>query len=248
MKKLDLQRFAKLLAVPGVLSILLLGLLIPATAFAAPVTSPKCGTNLQCVITFGDQAIASRQTALNTLTTKITTDLNDHKITSGQASPLQADVATNRSGLTSLKTTLDAEKTIVAARANVLSIYTQFRIYAVVLPRDYRTLEYNIEANVQAKMQAASPEIQAAIPSAPASKKVQLNALFSDYQTQVANAATEISPLPNDFTQMTPTSFNLTRPSYQATRLSVDKAEHTANLDLQKAAKDLRQMVKLLGL
>src|SRR5579859_4043741 len=82
----------------------LLALSIPATAFAAtPATTPKCSaSDTHCWITLGDQLIANRQTALNTLSGKVTERLNDKLITSDQANALQSDISTNASGLTAL--------------------------------------------------------------------------------------------------------------------------------------------------
>jgi septal ring factor EnvC (AmiA/AmiB activator) len=250
MNKINLRRLAKRLGFLGAFGTMaiVLSALLPATAFAVTTqSSTKCGTNVQCIITAGNQLITNRQNALKTLQAKITSAANAQKITSAQASTLQTDVTTNQNGLNSLKTRLDAETSAQAARTDVSNIYKQFRIYAVVLPRDYRTIEYDIELNVQTKMHAAIPAIQKALTAAPSGQQSRLNALFSDYQQQVTAAGTELGPLPNDFTAMTPSNFNQNRSSYQATRLAVAKAERTARLDLHKAAKDLQQMVKIIG-
>jgi len=250
MKKLHVRLFAKRFATLGVMGLMAVAALIPATTFAATTApSTKCSTgDGKCVIAAGDKLIADRLTALGTLNAKVSSDVSSLKITSAQAGPLQSDVSTNESGLNALKTKLDAETTAAAARKDVAAIYAQFRIYAVVLPRDYRTIEYDVELNTQVKLQAAIPAIQVAIKAAPASKQAQLNTLFSDYQKQVSDAAAQLGPLPNDFLAMTPTAFNQARTSYEATRKAVDTAEKAVRTDLHQAAKDLNQMATIAGI
>src|SRR5713226_4579065 len=159
-----LRRMPKRFAAIGILSLLALGAFIPATALAAGPTSQKCAaTGTHCWITLGDQLIAERQTSLTNLGSKITRRLNDQLITSDQASVLQADVSTNASGLAALQTKLNAETNAPAARQDVVNIFLQFRIYAVVLPRDYRRLYLDIAVNVDAKLRGLSEKLKQAI-------------------------------------------------------------------------------------
>jgi hypothetical protein len=248
MKKFDLRSFSKRFATLGVMGVMAVGALVPAAAFAAPVASTKCGaTDTACVITAGDKLISDRQTALTKLNTTISTDLTAKKINSDQANALHADVATNQTGLTNLKTKLDAETTAKAAREDVASIFTQLRIFAVVLPRDYRHLQLNIEQNVKALMQNVAPGIQDAISKAPADKQAQLKELFKDYQQQVAAAESQVDIAQNAFPAMTPENFNLNRTTYEQTRKSVVDAVKDARTDLHKAADDLQKMTHILG-
>ncbi|MGH2482780.1 MAG: hypothetical protein ACRDHW_24285 [Ktedonobacteraceae bacterium] len=246
MKKFNLRTFSKHLAALGVMGIMAAGALLPATASAAPA---KCGaTDVKCVITAGDTLLTDRQTALTKLKAKISTDLTSKEINGDQASALQSDVATNQTGLTSLKTKLDAETTAKAAREDVGNIFTQFRIFAVVLPRDYRHLQLDIEQNVKALMQNVAPGIQDAISKAPAAKQVKLKALFADYQKEVGAAESSIDTAQRDFPAMTPESFNLNRTTYEQTRKTVVDSVNDARKDLHKAADDLKDMTNILGL
>lgn len=251
MKKITFRRLPQRLALVGIVALVALGALIPATAFAAStqLQRTKCGVNdLKCVITAGDTLIANRLKALDTLNSKIATDLSQHKITSDQASALQSDVSTNKTGLNTLKSKLDAETVTKDARQDVASIFTQFRIYAVVLPRDYRHLEMDIELNAQNVMQKVAPTIKNAISSAPADKQTKLNDLYSDYTKQVAAAQSQIASAQNDFPALTPANFNQNRSSFESTRQALDNALKQARTDLHQAAKDLRQMASILGI
>lgn len=249
MKKFNLRHFSKQLAIAGVIGVMAVAALIPATAFAASNSGTKCAKgDTKCVITAGDTLIANRQTSLNTLNGKISSDLSAHKITQDQASALQADVSTNESGLSSLKTKLDAETSTTAARTDVANIFLQFRIYVVVLPRDYRMIEMDVELNAKGVMQNVAPEIQAAINGAPADKQAQLKQLFSDYQTQVSNAESQIDTAQSDFPGMTPENYNQNKTAYEANHTALDNALKAASKDLHQAAQDLHKMANIMGL
>ncbi len=246
MKKFDLRTFTKRLATFGVMGIMAAGALLPATASAA---STKCGaTDVKCVIGVGDTLLNDRQAALSKLSAKISSDLSSKEINGDQASALQSDVATNQTGLTNLKAKLDAETTAKAAREDVAAIFTQFRIFAVVLPRDYRHLELNIEQNVKALLQNVAPGIQDAISKADAAKRDHLKDLFADYQKAVGAAETSIDTAQNDFPSMTPENFNLNRATYEQTRKAVIESVNDARKNLHKAADDLKDMTSILGI
>ncbi len=249
MRKFQLSQIFTRFAIPGlVVGVMAIGALLPATASAASVQSAKCGTgDGTCVIAVGDKLIADRLKALGTLNTKITDDQSAKKITNDQANALEADVSTNESGLNSLKTKLDAETTAKAARVDVVNIYKQFRIYAVVLPRDSRHLLLDTEINAKDIFVASEPAIQAAITAAPASQQAKLKDLYSDYQKQVSDSEAQIDTATQDIPQMTPSAFNLTHSAYETVRQSLDNATKTASKDLHKAANDLHQMVTIIG-
>jgi hypothetical protein len=248
MKKFNLRSLIKPM-IASALGLLAIGALLPATVFAASSQQTKCGaTDLNCVITAGDTLITNRQNSLNDLKARISADLSANKLTSDQASVLQADVATNQTGLSNLKSKLDAETDIKAARQDVSNIFLQFRIYAVVLPRDYRRIQMDIEINTKNLMQGSASKIKDAISSAPANEQGQLNSLFSDYQKQVAAAESQLDTAQQDFPALTPENFNQNRLSYESTKNALDSALKAARADLRQAAKDLNQMAQILGI
>src|SRR5437763_13586041 len=164
--------------------------LLPVTALAA---TPKCAaTDVKCVIQFGDEQITNRIAALNKLSATITEHHNKQLIDDAHADSLQADVKTNIDGLNALKTTLDARTDAKTARQDVEKIYTQFRIYAVVLRRDYRRLHLAIEITVDNKLSALKAPTERRIDNAPADKKDELNKLFTDYKDQLSDAESNI--------------------------------------------------------
>ena len=241
-----LRRMPKRFLAIGLFS--LLALSIPATAFAAsPTTTPKCSaSDTQCWISLGDQLIAARQTALTDLGNKVTDRLNDKLITSDQANALQSDISTNASGLSALQTKLNAETNAAAARQDVANIFLQFRIYAVVLPRDYRRLYLDIAVNVDGKLRGLSEELKEAIQGAPQSEQGQLNALYNDYLAQLSTAEGQFDTAQSAFPALTPENFNYNRSGYEASLKSVTTALETIHAALKQAGKDAHQIAQIL--
>jgi hypothetical protein len=231
----------------GILSLLALSMFVPSTAFAATTTSQKCAaTDTQCFIAEGNQFIAQRQTALTTLSGKVIARQNDHLITSDQANVLLSDVSTNQSGLAALKSKLDAQPNPQAARQDVVNIFFQFRIFAVVLPRDYRRLYLDIAVNADVKLRNLGPDVQHAINKAPASKQAQLNTLFNDYKTQLPTAESQFDLAQADFPALTPANFNYNRSTYDTTLNNLETVEHTIHTALKQAGSDLHQIAQIL--
>jgi hypothetical protein len=240
-----LRRMPKRFLAIGLLS--LLALSIPATAFAASPTTTKCAaSDTQCWITQGDQLIAARQTSLTNLGNKVMERLNDKLITSDQANALQSDISTNASGLTALQTKLNAEKTAAAARQDVANIFLQFRIYAVVLPRDYRRLYLDVAVNVDAKLRGLSEQLKEAIQGAPSSEQGQLNNLYNDYLHQLSTAESQFDTAQSDFPALTPANFNYNRSSYESSLNSLTTAIKTIHTALKQAGQDAHQIAQIL--
>lgn len=241
-----LPRRATVLCATGALA---LGLLLPLTASATASAAPSTGTcagNLQCVIQFGDSRITDRLSKLATLSGRVTSQFQGGRITSDQNNQLQSDISTNVSDLNTLKSKLDAETAITAARQDVRNIYVVYRIYAIVLPRDYRELASYVEAHVKDRLKNGETTIQNAINGAPANEQAQLNQLFSDYKTQVANAEAQIDAAQQLFPQLTPANFNANPSGVEATKANIRSDEMTAHTDLKQAISDLHQMRQIL--
>jgi len=230
-----------------ILSIVALAILVPSTAFAATNSTHTCAqTDTQCFITAGDQLIVLRQAALTTLSGKVIARENQHLISSDQSNVLQSDISTNQSGLAALKSKLDAETDPKAARQDVENIFFQFRIFAVVLPRDYRRLYLDIAVNVAIKLRSLGPKVQEAISNAPAGEQAQLNTLFNDYKNQLSTAESQFDVAQAAFPALTPANFNYNRSTYQTTLSNLDTAEHTIHTALKQAGSDLHQIAQIL--
>jgi len=243
----QLPRRAAMLGVAGALA---LGVALPITTTAltpvAAASDASCNGNVTCIITFGDQRINDRLTALSTLSGKANDQFHDGHITSDQNTSIQGDVTTNQNNLTALKTKLDAETTATAARADVLSIYVTYRIFAVVLPRDYREIALDIEMHIDHNLRNGESSIQTAINNAPASEQAQLNALFSDYKTQLGNAETQIDAANSQIPALTPQNYNSNKAAVETALQNFKDDENAAHGYIKAAASDLHKIAQIL--
>jgi hypothetical protein len=243
--KVSIKNIVLCFVAMGIVSIALL--FVPTTTFAASRPTDKCAKNdVQCIITFGNQAIASRQSALTILSGKVSKQLSEGNIGSDQSAALQADITTNQNNLTALKTKLDGDTDAQVARQDVKNIYTELRIFAVVLPRDYRKLHIAIESVLEGKLKKLEPQLQQSISKAPANEQAELNTLYNDYQHQLAITETQIDTATALFPTLTPANFNTDHATYTTNLKSVKTAEDTAHAALHQAAKDLHQIARIL--
>lgn len=242
---------ARRLAALGLGLMLATSLLTPGTTLAAPRAS--C-TDVACIINAGNALIAARMTALSTVNTRVAAVLAKGHITSTQAAALQADVTTNQTGLTALKTKLDAETTMQAATQDVKSIFTQFRIYAVVLPRDYHELWLDILMYVDGKLKAVRDKIQSLIQQVDSlyhdgdhdSDKAALHAAFADYNAQLAEAEAQIDAAQGQEATLTVQHFDNDRTVYTTAFTDFRSDIRSAHTDIAKAAGDLHKIAGLL--
>lgn len=231
------------------LGVLSLSMALPTQAFAAAtnVDAQKCGAkDVKCVIAFGDQRITERLTDLSALDTKVQTLQDKKHIGEDEAEAIKNDVSTNKNGLNTLKSKLDAESDAQAARQDIKNIYEQFRIYAVALPRDEHRLHLDVEKTLNDKLTDMKTKIETRIDKAPADKKDQLNSLYSDYKAQLTAAAPLFEASKGIFPSMTPASFNTNRSAYEGQLNTLKSDEKTIHDDLQKAVSDLKQINLLL--
>jgi hypothetical protein len=228
-------------------ALLALAVAAPLTALAAPKAGTTCDPkDIKCVIAFGDQRIQDRLDALTKLNGKVTDALSAKHITSDQANALTSDIATNTTGLQNLKAKLDGESDIAAARGDVKNVYLQFRIYAVVLPRDYHELWLDRLTDADHRLAAVKDKIADAIAKAPSGEQAQLNSLFDDYKTQLAAAEAQMDAAQGELPQFTPENFNTNRQGFETARTNLRNDLKSAHKDLKQAAGDLHQIAQIL--
>ncbi len=233
-------------ALVGSLGLMVAGVLVPLAGFKDANTTLCALTDTQCVVTFGNARIAERETALSTLNNHVSELFSDGRISSADNSALVADISSNESGLTALKGQLDAAPDAKTARADVKLIYTQFRIYAVVLPRDYHEVWLDAITHIDARLKGSETIIQDAINGAPESVQGQAKTLFSDYQSQVSTAEAQTDAAQGIIGQLTPANFNASPTTYASQFGSFKTDIQTAGASTKQAVSDLHQIYLLL--
>ncbi|HLY31602.1 MAG TPA: hypothetical protein VKQ36_11275, partial [Ktedonobacterales bacterium] len=126
------------------------------------------------------------------------------------------------------------------------SIYVTYRIFAVVLPRDYRELALDIMIHIDQNLRSHQNTIQQAISQAPASEQAKLNALFSDFKSQLTNAESQIDAAQSQIPSLTPQNFDSNRTAYNTAFQNYKDDEQNAHTDLKNAINDLHQIAQIL--
>jgi uncharacterized lipoprotein YehR (DUF1307 family) len=165
---------------------------------AADQTTTKSATattnqhqSLQTIISKGDNAISQRLTTLGTLTSKInaTTKLSDDN-----KNILSNEVSTTISGLNELKTKLDADTSVATASTDAASIFTVYRVYALVVPKIGLVSVADNQQVIQGKLSTLATKLQSRITAAGQAGKdvTSLQTELTD-MTSKTNAAQAIS-------------------------------------------------------
>lgn len=235
-----------------------LGRIALAVAFAAALVAPSvvsaapasCGTNVQCIIQFGQARVTERLGALNTLNGKLTT-LNTHGLLPGSDfSTLQGNIQTNESGLNNLAATFTqspCDATAAAERGCVGNVYTQFRIFAVVIPVDYATASVDIISNECQRLTNLNldPMMTAAINASPSSIQGQLTQYKNTYDQSLAACATDSGTAASDLSYFTVQNFDTNKSTYQQNWSAFIATEHQAHKDIHSAAAAFHAFVTL---
>lgn len=195
-------------------------------------------TRLKNIIAKGDQEISRRLTSLASLANKINAAT---KLTSSDKTTLTNEVNDTISGLNALKTKLDSDTTITAARADAQSIYTEYRVYALVAPKVNLIKVADDQQVAEQKLQTLIQKFQTRI-NAAKSKGKEVSALqdtLSNMTSKVTAAQGISSSIENKVIGLQPTDYNSDH-----ALLSGDSAQlKTAHADNMAAFSDAKQIV-----
>jgi uncharacterized protein YlxW (UPF0749 family) len=171
-------------------------------------TSPSAAQqqDLQNIITKGNAEITRRLDSLNSLSSKIS---GTTKLTASDKTYLTNEVATEITGLTSLKTQLDADTTVTTARTDAMSIFSEYRVYALVLPKVWLVKTADDQQVTEAKLSTLATKLQAQITADQTAGKdvsslqttlTAMTTLISSAQTISSGMESSVLPLqPSDY-------------------------------------------------
>lgn len=195
-------------------------------------------TRLQNIISKGDQEITRRLSSLTTLSAKINAAT---RLTASDKTTLTNEVNDTITGLTALKTKLDSETTITAARADAQDIYTEYRVYALVAPKINLIKVADDQQVVEQKLQTLIQKFQTRINAAKAKGK-EVSAIqdtLSDMNANATASASVSSSIEAKVIGLQPTDWNS---DHQI--LSGDSAQlKTAHIHNVAAYNDAKQIV-----
>jgi hypothetical protein len=135
---------------------------------ASNAAATKDAQRLANIQTHGDAEISRRLTLLGTLNAKINATT---KLTSSDKASLSAEVASEINGLTALKAKLDVETTVSAAVADAQSIVSDYRVFALIVPKISLIQAADDQQVVESKLIAFAAKLQTRLDSAKAKGK-----------------------------------------------------------------------------
>jgi hypothetical protein len=135
---------------------------------ATEAAAVKAGASVATLRAFGDCEIARRFTTLDDVSSKLSAS---KVITSSDAAALQSEIGSTKSGLTSLKGTIDAETDVTALRADIVKIAADYRVYLLVVPQANLVNAADGVTAAQAKFATVNTNLTARIAAAKAAGK-----------------------------------------------------------------------------
>ena len=211
--------------IPALLAGLALGgaLLLSTVGVAAAVTPPagpagkgvcatqavamKTGATVETARAFGDCEINRRFTTLDALSAKISAS---KVLTTSDAAALQSEIASTKTGLTSLKATIDSETDLTALKADIAKIAADYRVYLLVAPQVNLVSAADGVLAAQTRFADVNTKLAARIAAAKAAGKSTAAAqtALDAMNAAVAKAVGLAQPLPAKLLPLTPAQYN----------------------------------------
>jgi hypothetical protein len=198
-------------------------LLVISTGVVTAVTSPggpsgkgvcateaaavKAGASVTTLRAMGDCEINRRFTTLNDVASRVS---GSKVLTSSDAAALTGEIGSTKSGLTSLKATIDAETSLPALRAEIVRIATDYRVYLLVGPQVNLVSAADGVVASQTRFSTVNTNLTARIAAAKAAGKdvTAAQADLDKMNAAVTAAVGLATPLPAALLPLTPAQYN----------------------------------------
>jgi len=187
----------------------------------------------------GDKMIDRRVAALNKAITRVN---NSKKVATADRDALVSDLNANINNLNTLKATIDGDSEIDSLKNEIKSIVIDYRIYAVVLPRDRgKLIDGRINA-ILSRIDTLSSKLDTWLDSA---KKrgfdlSHIDELDQDFKAKLADAHSQADEAMNQFSAMQPAAdLGAAKNHLSAGKTAMRRVRD----DLKAARGDLRQII-----
>ncbi len=204
-------------------------------AAASPDAATSDQAKVQLIINRGNSEISRRLTTLNTLNAKINSAT---KLSAGDKATLSTEVASTTSGLTALKTKLDADTTLSDAKADAQSIFTGYRVYALVGPKVNLVKTADDQQVAEGKLTDLATKLQTRITAAQTAGKsvTSLQASLTAMNAKIS-AAHAISPaIESSVIGLQPTDYNSNHSVLSGDRNQLKTAQDDIQSAVQSSA------------
>ncbi len=129
-------------------------------------------TKLNLIHQRGDNEVSRRLTSLSGLLAKINAAT---KLSASDKAALIAEVNAEIAGLTTLKTTVDNDGDVTSAKTDAQSIVTDYRVYALVVPKVQLVITADRQQVIEDKLTALAAKVQTSINTAKTAGKDTTN-------------------------------------------------------------------------
>jgi hypothetical protein len=191
-----------------------IGVLVPAVAFSsvyASSTTSSPGSNttaaktlVSTIISKGNNEINRRLTTLNSLASKISSST---KISASDKTTLTNEVNSEVSGLSTLKTTLDACTTLSCAKSSAQSIFSEYRVYALVVPQVDMIKAADNQQLTEAKLATIASQLNTRLSSSSSSNSTLL-ADLTTMNSDISSAQSLSSTVESAVEGFTPANYD----------------------------------------
>jgi len=170
--------------------------------------------------------IDRRLTALDTRQHELA---NAKHLTSDHLAALDANIDQTRSGLTALKAQIQAETDMTKLRSECESIWTGYRVFALVLPRTRLVAVADAEGFVAGRLTDVSTRLQQAVDNAKAQGKdvTKAQADLDAMKAKIASGQASAAGVADSILSLTPADWNANHDVLKPPHDSV-KSAHTA--------------------
>jgi hypothetical protein len=214
----------------------------PAPPAISSLTPAVQAQHLATLKTRGDAEINRRLTNLNAALTTVQAVTT---LTASDKSTLVSQIQAEISGLTTLKTKLDADTTLAAGRTDVQSIVNDYRVYVLMLPKARLSSAFDRLDVVETKLTNLEGQLQSAITAAQTAGKnvTTMQTILTDMRAKTTAIASLSSGQVATLLALQPSDYNTDHTVLESYRTTLG----TAQTDAKAAATDAASIIQALG-
>jgi len=221
-------------------TVLLSGALI-ASAAVATTTKDKKTPDLSKIIARADQEIVRRVQALATVATRIQ-DMK--KISDTDKTAYASEIQNEQDDLSNLKAKIDTDTDVTVLRADVKSITSSYRIFALVIPQMHILAAADRIATVFDSLISIGTKLQTRIST---NTTTELTKLMNDYNVKLADAKAKADLAKSGVLSLKPDNGDANGMKANASALKAARENlKTAEKDIKDARKDAEDIMKRL--
>ena len=231
----------RIIAVVAAAGALTLGATLGAApAFADNAPKPTAHSSLTQIQQAGAIQTANRITALNNAITRVNSNTT---LTASDRGTILGTLNTDVAAMTSLQAKIAADTTVSTAWTDYRSIFTQYRVYAVVLPQSYEAAAADgLTDTAIPKLQSAHDKLAANLAADPSKWSSAMQSQLSDMQAKIDDAKTRSDGLAARALAVTAAGYNADHTLIANIRTDL----RTAVSDARAAGQDGKALVQAL--